>query len=575
MNLAHVFPILDWIKTYNKQSFFNDFTASIIVTIMLVPQSMAYAMLAGLSPIVGLYASILPLIIYAFFGSSRVLAVGPVAVISLMTAAAINGAGYTEIQDQITAAILLATLSGGFLILLGVLRFGFLTNLLSHPVIAAFITASALLIAVSQLKHIFGISASATDLKTMVQQLFAGRDIINYTTLTIGALGVFFLFWVRGSLKPLLMKTSWNIHLIDGIVKSGPVLAVVMSIFVVSTFNLDIKNNVAIVGELAKGFPPFGWPSFEWDMVEKLLPSAMILSLVGFVESVSIAQSLAHKKGQTIAPNQELIALGAANIASGFSGGYPITGGFARSVVNDDAGAQTPLAGAMTAVLIAVTILFFTPLFYYLPRAILGATIIVAVSSLIDLKSLSAMWKYRKADGASAIVTILAVLSMGVETGIIVGVMTSLIFHLLHTSRPHIAVVGLVPETEHFRNMDRHQVKTCAKSVTLRIDESLCFLNVRYLEDQVNDLISRQSKLENIILMCSAVNEIDASALEVLESIANSLDEKGIKLHLSEIKGPVMDRLQDTSFLKNLSGEVFLSQYQAIQKLAVHLAEDT
>jgi SulP family sulfate permease len=568
MTLSSIFPILDWIKTYNKQNFTNDFIASIIVTIMLIPQSMAYAMLAGLPPIVGLYASILPLIFYAIFGSSRALAVGPVAVISLMTAAAINAAGYTLIEDQIAAAITLATMSGIFLVILGVFRFGFIANLLSHPVIAAFITASAILIAISQLKHVLGIEVSATNLKDILLQLYAGISQINLTTALIGFAGVLFLFWVRSNLKPILQKTSWNAHLIEAIVKTGPVLAVALAILITYKFSLNETKDVKIVGELAKGFPPFAIPSFNLEMVQRLIPSAIILSLVGFVESISVAQSLASKKRQRIQPNQELIALGAANIASGFSGGYPITGGFARSVVNFDAGAQTPLAGAMTAVLIAITTLYFTPLFYYLPRAILAATIIVAVLSLVDIRSLWTTWQYRKADGIAAFLTIIAVLTIGIEPGIILGVLASLTLHILHTSRPHIAVVGLVPETEHFRNIHRHDVKCCTEVITLRIDESLYFLNSRFLEDEVNRLAATKPDLQHVILMCSAVNEIDSSALESLDAICDHLKAGDIKLHLSEVKGPVMDRLKDTHFLKELTGEIYLSQYQAIQELS-------
>jgi SulP family sulfate permease len=568
MTLSSIFPILDWIKTYNKQNFTNDFIASIIVTIMLIPQSMAYAMLAGLPPIVGLYASILPLIFYAIFGSSRALAVGPVAVISLMTAAAINAAGYTLIEDQIAAAITLATMSGIFLVILGVFRFGFIANLLSHPVIAAFITASAILIAISQLKHVLGIEVSATNLKDILLQLYAGISQINLTTALIGFAGVLFLFWVRSNLKPILQKTSWNAHLIEAIVKTGPVLAVALAILITYKFSLNETKDVKIVGELAKGFPPFAIPSFNLEMVQRLIPSAIILSLVGFVESISVAQSLASKKRQRIQPNQELIALGAANIASGFSGGYPITGGFARSVVNFDAGAQTPLAGAMTAVLIAITTLYFTPLFYYLPRAILAATIIVAVLSLVDIRSLWTTWQYRKADGIAAFLTIIAVLTIGIEPGIILGVLASLTLHILHTGRPHIAVVGLVPETEHFRNIHRHDVKCCTEVITLRIDESLYFLNSRFLEDEVNRLAATKPDLQHVILMCSAVNEIDSSALESLDAICDHLKAGDIKLHLSEVKGPVMDRLKDTHFLKELTGEIYLSQYQAIQELS-------
>lgn len=566
--LSKIFPILSWIKYYSKKDFADDFMASIIVTIMLVPQSMAYAMLAGLPPVVGMYASIFPLIAYALFGSSRTLAVGPVAVISLMTATAIHHAGYSTVEDQIAAALALCIMSGLFLFVLGCLRLGFLANLLSHPVISSFITASAVLIAFSQMKHILGLHTDKGNFFSTVTQLTENMGDSNMATALIGGASILFLFWARSGIKPLLIKLGLTGHIVELIARSAPLLAVFVSMMVVAQMGLDQNHQVKIIGDISGSLPPLALPHFDMIMWQKLMPSALIISVIGFVESVSVAQSLASLRREHINPDQELRALGAANLAAGLSGGYPVTGGFARSVVNFDAGARSPLAGAMTAVFIGITTLLFTPLFYYLPHAVLAATIIVAVLSLVNLRSFIHAWQYRKADGIAALLTFTLVLGIGVEAGIIAGVLSSMLLHIWHTSRPHMAVVGIVPGTEHFRNVDRHEVITSAKLITIRIDESLYFANSRYLENKINELIVDRTELEHVILMCSAVNEIDASALESLENIGDRLEASNIKLHLSEIKGPVMDRLRKTDFMEHLNGQIYLSQYDAIQELS-------
>jgi SulP family sulfate permease len=316
-----------------------------------------------------------------------------------------------------------------------------------------------------------------------------------------------------------------------------------------------------------QGLPPFTVPSFDLDIWFALAGSAALISIIGFVESVSVAQTLAAKKRQRIVPDQELVGLGASNIASAFSGGYPVTGGFARSVVNFDAGAETPAAGAFTAVGILLAALLLTPLIHFLPTATLAATIIVAVLSLVDLSILKKTWSYSKADFAAVLTTILLTLGVGVEAGVSAGVVLSIFLFLYKTSRPHIAEVGLVPGTQHFRNVLRHKVVTHPEVLTIRIDESLYFANARFLEDYVYDRVVPDRALRHVILMCSAVNEIDMSALESLEAINHRLQGLGISLHLSEVKGPVMDRLQRAHFLDELTGRVFLSQYDAMLAL--------
>ncbi|MGB5560425.1 MAG: SulP family inorganic anion transporter, partial [Paracoccaceae bacterium] len=457
--LARYAPILDWGRTYNKDTLTSDLVAAVIVTIMLIPQSLAYALLAGLPAEMGLYASILPLLAYAIFGTSRALAVGPVAVVSLMTAAAIGDLGLTAPAEIAAAAITLAFLSGLVLLAMGVFRLGFLANFLSHPVIAGFITASGILIATSQLKHILGISASGQTLPEILHSLATHLGQINLPTLVIGVAATAFLFWVRKGLKPRLLALGLGPRMADLLAKAGPVAAVAVT--TVATWGLGLADwGVRVVGDIPSGLPPLTLPVFDMGIWTSLFASAVLISIIGFVESVSVAQTLAAKKRQRIDPDQELIGLGASNIAAAVSGGYPVTGGFARSVVNFDAGAETPAAGAFTAIGIAVAALALTPLIYFLPVATLAATIIVAVLSLVDFSILKRSFSYSRADFAAVAATILLTLGLGVEIGVSAGVLLSIVLYLYRSSRPHIAEVGLVPGTEHFRNINRHKVQT-------------------------------------------------------------------------------------------------------------------
>jgi SulP family sulfate permease len=560
-------PILTWARDYNRETASSDMLAAVIVTIMLIPQSLAYALLAGLPAEMGLYASILPLVAYAIFGTSRALAVGPVAVVSLMTAAAIANLGLSDPVQIALAAGTLAFISGVMLTVMGVLRLGFLANFLSHPVIAGFITASGVLIAASQLKHILGVQAHGHTLIGVLGSLYENLSNTNILTLMIGVLATGFLFWVRKGLKPVLIARGLKPRTADVVAKAGPVAAVAVTTLSVWIFGLQDKG-VQIVGSVPTGLPPVTLPSFSPDLWSQLFLSALLISVIGFVESVSVAQTLAAKKRQRIVPDQELIGLGTSNIAAAVSGGYPVTGGFARSVVNFDAGAETPAAGAYTAVGIAIAALFLTPLLFFLPKATLAATIIVAVLSLVDFSILWKAWGYSKVDFAAVAATILLTLGFGVEVGVSSGVLLSIGLHLYKTSRPHVAEVGLVPATQHFRNILRHDVETRPHLVTLRVDESLYFANARFLEDYVLNRVANKDPIKHIVLMFPAVNEVDMSALETLEALNRRLSEMGIKLHLSEVKGPVMDRLKRSHFLDALTGQVFQSQYDAWRALA-------
>lgn len=566
VTLSRYLPILDWGSRYNGTTLTNDGVAAIIVTIMLIPQSLAYAMLAGLPPEIGLYASILPLIAYAIFGTSRTLAVGPVAVVSLMTLTAASAIAAPGSAEFIAAALILALLSGLFLLLLGIFKLGFLANLLSHPVVSGFITASGIIIATSQLKSIFGIKANGAAMPELLSSLAATIGTTNLPTLIIGISATAFLFWVRKGLKPLLMRFAIPARPAELIAKTGPIAAVAASTIATIMFELEAKG-VKVVGNIPQSLPPFSVPLIDIELWKTLAIPALLLSIIGFVESVSVGQTLAAKRRQRIDPDQELIGLGAANLSAAFSGGYPVTGGFARSVVNFDAGAETPAAGAFTAIGIAIAALFLTPLLYSLPIATLAATIIVAVLSLVDFKTPRTIWRYSKTDFTAMAATIVITLLAGVEPGVIAGVSLSLALFLWRSSRPHAAIVGRVPETEHFRNVNRHKVFTDPRILTIRIDESLTYLNARWLEEFILEQVADQKSVRHVILMCSAVNAIDASALESIEAINHRLEDGSISLHLSEVKGPVMDRLKRSHFLEALSGKVFLSQNGAFSTL--------
>jgi SulP family sulfate permease len=567
LRLLPSLPILDWGRRYDRDTLVSDVVAAIIVTIMLIPQSLAYALLAGLPPEVGLYASVAPLLLYAVFGTSRVLAVGPVAVVSLMTAAAIGEHAVAGSPQYWAVAITLAFLSGVMLLIMGVLRLGFLANFLSHPVISGFISASGLLIAASQLKTLMGVKAEGHNFIDLAQALISQLPHIHVLTLVVGVLATAFLFWVRKGLKPLLIRMGFNARLADVLAKAGPVAAIAVTALL--AWVLDWKGQgLRVVGSVPQGLPPLTLPVWDPALWQSLAMPALLISVVGFVESVSVGQTLAAKRRQRIEPDQELVALGASNLSAAFTGGFPVTGGFARSVVNFDAGAQTPAAGVYTALGITLASLFLTPALYFLPQATLSATIIVAVLSLVDLGMLKRTWAYSRTDFIAVLTTLLATLAQGVEVGLVVGVAVSLLLFLYRTSRPHIAEVGLVPGTEHFRNILRHEVAVSPQLVSLRVDESLYFANARALEDRINDLVAERPQLKHVVLQCSAINDVDASALESLEAVDHRLRDAGIVLHLSEVKGPVMDRLQATEFVARLSGKIYLSHYQAIAQLS-------
>ena len=571
--LERWFPILSWGRRYNRSLLTADGVAAVVVTLMLIPQSLAYALLAGLPAQAGLYASMAPLVLYALMGSSGTLAVGPAAVTSLMTAASVGAVAAQGSVAYTEAALMLALLSGVIMLLMGAARLGFLANFLSHPVISGFVSASGLLIAASQLKHLLGVPLQGDNLLQLLPQLWHNLPSLHVPTsaMGLGALGLLLL--VRRQLKPWLKRLGVPAGTADLAAKAAPVAVLLVSIALSAAWQLA-EQGVRVVGTVPQGLPPLtlpgespgGWAA-QWTLAQALWVPALLISLVGFVESVSVGQSLAAKRRERIDPDAELRALGLSNLGAGLSGGFPVTGGFSRSVVNFDAGARTPAAGIYTAVGLALAALFLTPWLFHLPQATLAATIMVAVLTLVDVGVFARTWQYAKADFIALFLTFGLTLAVGVEAGLIAGVSASVLLLLYRTSRPHIAVVGQVPGTEHYRNVLRHAVLEQPGILGLRVDESLYFANARFLEDTIAAQVAMRPGLRHVVLQCSAVNDIDASALESLETLNERLQTSGVQLHLSEVKGPVLDRLQRSHLLAQLSGQVFLTHHQAVLAL--------
>ena len=560
--MTRFIPAAVWLKDYSRGNLINDALAAVIVTIMLIPQSLAYALLAGLPAEMGLYASILPLIAYALFGSSRTLSVGPVAVASLMTASAIGAVTAQGNVDYATAATTLALLGGVMLIMLGLLKFGFIANFLSHPVVSGFITASGVIIALGQLGPLMGVSIQGDTLPHLVTSLMQHGNTVHGLTALIGLSAVGFLLFARYKLANLLHSVGLSERTASLLVRSAPVM-IMLVVIPLSYFKSFAEQGVPVVGYVPTGLPAFSAPHITWDLVRELAMPAFLIALIGFVESVSVGKTLGAKRRQRIDPNQELVGLGAANAAAALSGGFPVTGGFSRSVVNFDAGADTQMASVLTAIGIALAALSLTPALYFLPKAVLAATIIVAVLALIDSDILKSSARFSRADFAAVLLTIVITLMAGVELGVLTGVAVSIGLHLYQTSRPHFAVVGQMPNSEHYRNVKRHPVLIYPEILSLRVDESLYFANASYLEDILFREVNDKPDLRHVILMCPAVNRIDLSALEALERINARLKEQGITLHMSEVKGPVMDALKRSDFLHHLTGQIYLSQHAA------------
>jgi len=567
--LTRYIPALDWLLHYQSENLLGDIIAGIIVASLLIPQSMAYALLAGLPPQVGLYAGIVPAILYPLFGTSRVLAVGPVAVDSLMVGATVSQLAPQDSPDYLALALTLAFLVGIIELSMGLLRLGFLVNFLSRSVISGFISGAALIIAFSQVKHLFGLNVPSTDsFFRLVFVLIRNLPQTNWIALALGLVSVVILLYFNKPLVQQLQRRGWSDQKILPVAKSAPLLVVILGTLVVAGLNLDQVADIKVVGDIPQGLPPLTVPLLDVQTWQVLLPTALAVALVGYMEGFAGGQALASKRREKIDANQELVAFGIANLGTSFTGGYPVTGGVSRSVVNYSAGANTGLASIISGCLLAITVLFLTSLFYFLPQACLAAIIITAVYQLIDLSTFKRMWSYDRADGIAWLATFLIVLSLGVSKGIIFGALIALGLHLWRTSHPHIAVVGRLGDSEHFRNVLRYPAKTSPQVLAVRMDESLYFANAKYLENFLTREIADHPDLKSLLLVCSGVNVIDASALEILESLVVELKELGIEFYMSEVKGPVMDKLVDIGFIDRLGKDhVFLTTDEAMQEL--------
>ncbi|MGB7340115.1 MAG: solute carrier family 26 protein [Phototrophicaceae bacterium] len=567
-DIRQYFPFLNWLSTYNRTTFMGDLIAGVIVAVMLVPQGMAYALLAGLPPQTGLYASIVPLLIYGFFGTSRTLAVGPVAMVSLLVASSISGLEPQSMADYLLFAVTLAFMIGILQLVMGLLRVGFIVNFLSHPVLSGFTSAAALVIGFSQMKNILGFAIPRTDqFHEILWHIGQNITQTHLPTLMMALLGIvillYFKYFLGQHLAQLGMSKSWIVPL----TKTAPLVVVIIGTLLAWGFDLA-SFGISIVGTVPSGLPPLTKPSFAYADLEALFPFALTIALVAYMESISVAKALASKRRQKVDPNQELVALGLANISASVTGGYPIAGGFGRSMVNFMSGANTGMASIITALLLLLSVLYLTPLFTYLPNAILAAIIVVAVINLIDFKTAKHTWQYSKQDFISLAVTFIAVLEIGIENGIIVGAITSLILYLWRTSQPHIAILGRIGESEEYRNVLRHETTTHPKIMAMRVDESLYFPNAQYLEQVVLASIADNPEIEHFVLVASAINFIDSSALDVLETLADALANNGVQFYLASVKGPVMDRFRRIGFVDHIGEDnFFLTCHQAYQTI--------
>jgi SulP family sulfate permease len=568
--LLHKLPAWAWLSHYTPVKFKSDVLAALIVVAMLVPQGMAYAMLAGLPPIMGLYASILPMIIYALLGGSSTLSIGPVAIISMMTFATLNPLFEVGSPVYIEAATLLALMVGIISLLLGLFRFGFLIQLISHPVIQSFIIASALLIAFGQLKFLVDLPLKANNLPEFVSSLLQYFPLLHVPSLIFGLLSIGLLIYLPKLLKSQAVQS--RIGSTDFLVRAVPLILVCLGIAAIVFLDLKLQG-IKTVGAIPSGFPPLSFPHWNWELVMTLLPGASMIAMISFVESLSIAQATALQQRSHLNSNQELIALGLANISAGVSSGFPVTGSLSRTVVNADAGAKSPMAGVLSSILIIFVSLFFTGFFEDLPLTILAATIIVSIWKLVDFQPFVDAWRYSKADGLAMWITFLGVVLIDISTGLIIGIVSTFVLMVWRISRPHIAVVGLVEGTQHFRNIQRHQVSTSDRVLSLRIDENLTFLNANSFKGYLINEISLNDQLQHVIINCSSISAIDLSALEMLEDLNAELAKLDIRLHFAEVKGPVMDKLQASKLMTHLSGRIYLTHFQAIQDLAPEIFE--
>jgi sulfate permease, SulP family len=565
--ITQYLPIISWLKIYSRQDFYDDLFAGVITAILLVPQGIAYAILAGLPPELGLYASILPPILYAVLGTSRTLSVGPASIAAIMIASALQAPEVSALGNPVQSALILSAESGLIMLLMALLRMGGLVNFISHPVLTGFTSGASILIIASQLPHTLGLKSPTCGLDVGCYSSY--MQGFNAVTLWIALVALSLLVLFGKPLTTLLKKIGLSLSIVTAVSKCGPLLTVLFGTIAVGYFNLHTQQHVAVVGQVPSGFPALRIDFIRSDQWRLLLPSAAFIALIAYVESVAIAKVTANLRGEKIAPNQELVALGAANLASALSGGMSVAGGFSRTMVNYAAGARTQMAMLIAACILAVAVIFFTPWFETIPKAVLAAIILVAIIPLVKLKNIIHTWRYDRGDGIAEVVTLLGVIVLGIEEGISLGILLTIASHLRKSSQPHIAVVGRIPDTEHFRNIKRHHVETWKHLLLIRIDESITFTNINYIEEFLATELRRQPDIKHVVLIFTSVSDIDTTALEALEAINQALQAKGLTLNIAEAKGPVMDKLEKTDFIEQLKpGKVFFSNVDAVKELA-------
>ena len=566
LQLTKLFPIIGWLKTYNRQNFNDDLFAGVITAILLVPQGIAYAILAGLPPQLGLYASILPPVLYALLGTSRTLSVGPVSIAAIMIAGALTAPEVTALGNPVQSALILSAESGLIMLLMALFRMGGLVNFISHPVLTGFTSGASILIIVNQLPLTLGLKSPSCGIDI---ECYGGYlQTSNIITLLISLAAFALLLFFGKPLTATLKRVGLNLTLATAISKCGPLLTVLLATLAVNYFNLAAQFNVAVVGQVPSGFPVLSLNFINAEKWRILLPYAAFIALIAYVESVAIAKVTANLRGEKIVPNQELIALGAANLATAISGGMPVAGGFSRTMVNFSAGARTQMAMLIAAGILALAVIFFSPLFENIPKSALAAIILVAIFRLVRIKHIFLTWNYDRGDGLAELVTLMGVLILGIEEGIVLGIILTIASNLRKTSQPHIAVVGRIPETEYYRNIKRHSVETWHHLLLVRIDENITFANINYIEDYLAAELGRQPNIKHIVLIFTSVSNIDTTALEALENFNHALQASGKTLNIAEAKGPVLDKLKKTDFIEQLKpGQIFFHTEDAVKAL--------
>ena len=564
--LVRFLPILEWLKSYSRKDFNGDIFAGIITAILLVPQGIAYAMLAGLPPQLGLYASILPPAIYALLGTSRTMSVGPVSIAAIMIASALAAPEIKALGAPVESAIILAAEGGLILLLMAALRMGGLVNFISHPVLTGFTSGASILIIISQIPHLLGLPKAQCSFEVDCYVEYV--QLFNSVTFGIALLSLMILFFFNKPLTSLLAYAGLNKSLITGISKCGPLLVVILTTLLVAKYGLDSSGSVATVGKIDPGLPTLSLNFIDSEKWQLLLPYAGFIALIAYVESVAIAKVTANLRNQRIDPNQELVALGVSNLATAISGGMSVAGGFSRTMVNFSAGARTQMAMLIAVSVLSIAVMFVTDWLALIPKPTLSAVILLAIFPLVKFRNILTTWRYDSGDGIAELVTLLGVLILGIEEGLTLGILLTIVSFLRKTSRPHIAVVGRIANTEHYRNIDRYQVETWSNLLLLRVDENISFANAEYIGDFVLTELAKRTGIEHVILNFTSVSHVDTTAFEALENLNLNLQSAKIILHLAEVKGPVMDKLEQTDFLEELTpGKVFFRFDEAVKEL--------